>query len=124
MTGPTQFAPVWRVALFGRCPRCGDGKLYRSYLKVAAACNVCGLDLTKSDSGDGPAVFVIFIVGALSGVFSLWLQLTFNPPLWLFMTVLIGLIAGLSLLLLPVFKGVLIALQYRNAAGEGRREDE
>jgi uncharacterized protein (DUF983 family) len=124
MTGGSKFAPVWRVALFGRCPRCGEGRLYRSYLKVAATCNVCSLDLSKSDSGDGPAVFVIFVVGAVAGGFSLWLQLTFDPPLWLFMSVLISLIAGLSLLLLPVFKGALVALQFRNAAGEGRREDE
>lgn len=122
MTGPTQFAPVWRVALTFCCPRCGEGRLYRSYLKVASACGVCGLDLAKSDSGDGPAVFVVFVVGALAGAVSLWLQLTFDPPFWVFMSLLIGLILGLSLLLLPVFKAALIALQFRNAAGEGRLE--
>ena len=48
-----------------KCPRCGRGRLYKGYLKVAARCEACGADLSKADSGDGPAVFIIFILGAV-----------------------------------------------------------
>ncbi|MEQ8165157.1 MAG: DUF983 domain-containing protein, partial [Alphaproteobacteria bacterium] len=57
-------APL-RAGLRQRCPRCGEGRLFDGYLKVAERCPVCGLELGRHDSGDGPAVFVIFILGAL-----------------------------------------------------------
>ena len=54
-----------RAAFLGRCPRCGEGSLFKGYLTVAAACVCCGLDYSSFDPGDGPAVFVILIVGFL-----------------------------------------------------------
>ena len=58
--------PVAKAALLGRCPRCGKGSLFNGYLNVAPACSACGLDYAPFDAGDGPAVFVILIVGALT----------------------------------------------------------
>lgn len=117
-------APLLSAALFRRCPRCGEGALFGGYLKIKSTCSACGLDFSKSDSGDGPAVFAIFIVGPVAAIFALWFQFAFQPSVWVFMSVLTALIVGLSLVLLPVLKAGLFALQYRNDAGEGRIEKE
>ncbi|WP_297103927.1 DUF983 domain-containing protein [uncultured Devosia sp.] len=104
-----------------RCPRCGRGKLFAGYLALAPSCAVCGLDYAFADSGDGPAVFVIFLVAPLIIILalvvgSIWtLQPWVHLLLWLPATVI------LSLVLLPPFKGVLIDLQYSNDAREGRQ---
>lgn len=122
MTDDHRQAPLLSAALFRRCPRCGEGALFASYLKIKANCAVCGLDFTKADSGDGPAVFVIFIVGPLAALIAIWFQRAFDPSIWVFMVAMAIVIAGLSLALLPVLKAGLFALQYRNKAGEGRLE--
>ena len=51
----------------GRCPRCGEGKLFRAFLKVDNNCSVCGLDFTPHRADDLPAYLVIIIVGHLAG---------------------------------------------------------
>ena len=66
-----------------RCPRCGQGRLYGGFLTVAETCDVCGLDLRKADSGDGPAVFIIFILGVLVVPLALLFEAQVAPPLWL-----------------------------------------
>ena len=103
-----------------RCPRCGHGRLFRAYLKVAPRCASCDLDLAFADSGDGPAIFIIFIVGflvvALAAITSSLVSLhpLVHLAIWLPVTLV------LCLALLPPFKGVMIALQYRHDAHEGR----
>jgi uncharacterized protein (DUF983 family) len=102
-----------------RCPRCGAGPLFRGFLTVADRCTACGLDLKAADSGDGPAVFVIFLVGPVVVGLALWVELVFAPPYWIHMVLWgPGILAG-SLALLRPFKATLIALQYRHRAGEG-----
>jgi uncharacterized protein (DUF983 family) len=54
--------PIGR-GLRGRCPRCGDGHLFKGFLSLRLKCEHCGLDYGFADSGDGPAVFVILIAG-------------------------------------------------------------
>lgn len=115
-------APLLPVVLFRQCPRCGHGALFERYLKLRKACAECGLDYSAFDSGDGPAVFVIFLVGPIAALFAFWFQWTIAPSIWLFMGVLCAVILGLSLALLPVLKAAVVALQYRNKAGEGRSE--
>ncbi len=97
-----------------RCPACGQGRLYESYLKVADRCAVCGLDLSSQDSGDGPAVFIILIVGFVVVGLALWVEIAFAPPMWLHLLLWIPLILGLALVLLPPLKAGLIALHYRH----------
>jgi len=106
----------------GRCPKCGKGKLYASYLRLAETCNACGADFTMADAGDGPTVFVILVVGALAVPFVLVLQMGFGWPLW--SVGLAGLVftLALSFALLPLFKGVLFTLQWAHGAREGRLE--
>ena len=100
------FAAGWAC----RCPRCGEGRLFSGFLKVAPVCESCGLDLKFADSGDGPAVFVIFafITEAL-----------FHPAPWMHLVLWIPTIFILTLLFLRPFKATMIALQYQKQAGEG-----
>ncbi|RCS23374.1 DUF983 domain-containing protein [Phyllobacterium salinisoli] len=112
-----------RAGILGRCPRCGQGKLFDGYLAMARSCSKCGLDYSFSDSGDGPAAFVILIVGFLVVGLALWMEVTINPPLWLHFVLWVPLTIGLSLVLLRWIKGILITLQYRNKAAQGRLDD-
>ncbi len=101
-----------------RCPRCGEGKLFKSYLKVADACGVCGLDLSAEDSGDGPAVFVIFVVGFLAALLVVLMEFVIGAPMLASILVVCLFVIVGTLALLPPFKAVLIALQYRHKAGD------
>ena len=69
------------AGLKGRCPRCGEGRLFSSFLTVGKSCGVCGLDYSFADAGDGPAVFVILIIGFVVVGLALWMEVTLNPPL-------------------------------------------
>ncbi|MGO4831442.1 DUF983 domain-containing protein [Rhizobiaceae sp. 2RAB30] len=108
------------AGLKGRCPRCGEGRLFSGFLTVARSCGVCRLDYSFADAGDGPAVFVILIIGFIVVGLALWLEVNFGPPLWLHLLLWIPLTLVLSLTALRLIKGVLITLQYRNKAAEGR----
>lgn len=102
-----------------RCPRCGRGKLYRGFLKVAERCPACGLDLSGADAADGPAVFIIFILGALVVPMALLTEAWFAPPLWVHMVLWGPLILLGAVALLRPFKAIMVAIQYRHRAGEG-----
>ncbi|WEX07824.1 DUF983 domain-containing protein [Chelativorans sp. AA-79] len=109
-----------RAGLSGRCPRCGEGRLFSGFLTVGRRCANCGLDYSFADAGDGPAVFVILIIGFIVVGLALWMEVSTNAPLWLHFVLWIPLILVLSLTALRLIKGLLIALQYRNEAAEGR----
>ena len=109
-------ASPFAAGLLCRCPRCGVGKLYDGFLTVGKRCGHCGFDLAMADSGDGPAVFVIFIVGFVVVGFALILENLFEPPYWLHLVLEMPMILGGSLLLLRPFKALLIALQWSNKA--------
>jgi uncharacterized protein (DUF983 family) len=114
--------PVEPVAagLKGHCPRCGEGRLFSGFLTVGPRCSNCGLDYSFADAGDGPAVFVILLIGFLVVGLALWLEVSYGPPLWLQMLLWLPLTVVSSLVALRLIKGVLITLQYRNKAAEGR----
>ncbi|HXP13226.1 MAG TPA: DUF983 domain-containing protein [Stellaceae bacterium] len=97
-----------------RCPRCGRGKLFDGLLKVASRCSVCGLDLAAEDAGDGPAVFVVLILGALVVLGAILLEILFSPPLWVQLALWTPVTLAGSILLLRPMKAGLIALQYRH----------
>ncbi|MDH3475125.1 MAG: DUF983 domain-containing protein [Rhodospirillales bacterium] len=101
-----------------KCPRCGRGRLFHGYLTVAGACESCGLDLEKADSGDGPAVFIIFILGFLVVPLALLFEAWFAPPYWLHMAIWPAVILGGALALLRPLKGLMIALQFHHKASE------
>ncbi len=108
------------AGLSGRCPSCGRGKLFAGYLTLAERCSACGADFSSADTGDGPAVFVILIVGALVVPAMLIVEVAFQPPYWLHLLLWVPLALALCLGLLRLAKGVLFCLQWRTSAHEGR----
>jgi uncharacterized protein (DUF983 family) len=98
-----------------RRPACGDGKLYRAYLKVVDRCEACGTDLTPQRADDAPAYMTIFIVGHIivSGVMATEFVAP-DTPFWVPALVWSAIAAGASLLLLPRVKGALVGLQWAN----------
>ncbi|MGR9448206.1 DUF983 domain-containing protein [Rhizobium leguminosarum] len=119
------FPPVdpVKTGIKGCCPRCGQGQLFDGLLGLKPRCASCGLDYSFADSGDGPAVFVILIVGFIIIGMVLWLQVNYGPPIWVHILLFAPLTIVLSLLTLRWFKGILIAVQYRHNAREGRLSD-
>jgi uncharacterized protein (DUF983 family) len=115
------YPPVEPISagLKGCCPRCGEGKLFDGFVKVRPACTNCGLDYSFIDAGDGPVVFVILIVGFIFVGAALWMQVTYEPPLWVQFLLWIPLAIAASLALMRMLKGVLITLQYANKAKPG-----
>ena len=107
------------AGLAGRCPRCGKGPLFKGFLDLAPSCSRCGLDYGFADAGDGPAVFVILIAGCIVVGLALWVEVTYEPPMWVHIALWFPLILICTLGLLRPLKGLLVALQFRNKAAEG-----
>lgn len=103
-----------------RCPRCGQGRLFDGFLRLRPACERCGLDFAFIDAGDGPAFFVMSIVGIVVVALAFWVEVAYQPPLWLHALLWIPASVGLSLLLVRPLKGAMVAIQYSSGAAEGR----
>jgi len=116
--------PPTQTGMRNRCPRCGEGRLFKGFLSLEDHCQNCGLDYAFSDSGDGPAVFIIMIVGFIVVGLALVVEFTFHPPYWLQMVIWVPVVLGLSIGLLRPLKGLMIAQQYRHRAQEGRVEGQ
>ena len=114
MTDETTQAPLIGAALRCRCPRCGRGAVYSGYLKVVERCAECGLTLASNDSADGPAVFLLFVIGFIALPLAFWLNAVFDLPGWAFLAISCGLIVGMTLALLPPAKAFVLGLQYRH----------
>ncbi len=114
--GGTTVSPFF-AGLMCRCPHCGQGKVLTGLLDVVPACTVCELDLSAHDTGDGPAVFVILIVGGFAVGLAFFVETTFAPPTWVHLIYQIPFVLGASILCLRPLKAILIALQYRNHVG-------
>jgi uncharacterized protein (DUF983 family) len=103
-----------RAALGCRCPRCGRGRLFTGLLNVRGACEVCGLDLSTQDAGDGPAVFVILFLGLIVVVLAALVEIRFSPPIWIHLVLWTPFIIVGAIAMLRPLKAGLIALQYRH----------
>jgi uncharacterized protein (DUF983 family) len=101
-----------------RCPHCGRGRLFSGYLKVVATCEACGFELGTLDTGDGPAVFVMFVVLVITMPLVFFVWAAFEPPIWVHAVLWPVVVTGLSLWLLPPAKGIMLALQYKHRPGE------
>jgi uncharacterized protein (DUF983 family) len=106
-----------------RCPRCGEGKLYAGFLSLRPSCTACGLDYAFIDSGDGPAVFIILIAGAIVVGAALVVEVKYQPPFWVHAALWGPLILATTLLPLRSMKALLIALQFHHKAAPGRLVD-
>ena len=112
------------TGLRGRCPRCQQGHLFAGFLKLAPRCEVCGLDYSFADPADGPAFFAMTIVSFPALAFALWLQITYEPPIWLHVVTTLPLTVGACMLLLRPLKGWLVCSQYFHKAEEGSIDRE
>jgi uncharacterized protein (DUF983 family) len=122
LTNPAGVNPLLAGAL-GRCPNCGQGPLFKGFLSLLPACARCGYDLSHADSGDGPAVFVIIIVGFIAVFGALFMEVAVNPPIWVLFAIWIPVALILSLGLLRPLKGLMVAVQIRNKASQHRRDE-
>jgi len=103
-----------------RCPRCGKGKLFSGFLTLRPRCDVCGLDYSFVDAGDGPAVFIMFFAGFVVVAAALVVEVAYQPPFWVHAMLWAPLILLTTIGPLRPMKGLLIALQYHHRAAEGR----
>jgi uncharacterized protein (DUF983 family) len=118
----TPTATTLEAALKGRCPRCGRGALFAGPLTLAVRprCERCSLDYGFIDTGDGPAVFAILLLGFVVLGAALVVEFKLGPPVWVHILLWGPVTLGLAFGLLRLLKSTLIALQFRHKAGEGR----
>ena len=105
------WSSFWR-GFRGRCPRCGEGRLFRAFLKVDNRCSACGLDFTPHRADDLPAYRVIVIVGHIVVPTALLIETDYSPPVWLQLAIYLPLTALMSLALLQPVKGAVVGLQW------------
>jgi uncharacterized protein (DUF983 family) len=122
MPDRSSYPPVSPIiaGLSCRCPRCGKGRLFSGFLSLPPRCEVCGLDYSFIDSGDGPAVFVIFLSGFIVVGAALIVEALYQPPFWVHALLWGPLILITTLGPLRPMKGLMVALQYHHGAAEGR----
>jgi uncharacterized protein (DUF983 family) len=107
-----------------RCPACDTGMLFDGIVRFAPRCDSCGLDYTQFNVGDGPAAFLIMIVGAIVTVGAITLELAASPPAWVHVLIWLPVTLALVVGLLRIAKAALLTLEYRNRAREGRVADD
>jgi uncharacterized protein (DUF983 family) len=107
--------PLMRRAFKQKCPRCHLGNLYKPGLSLDLQdhCSHCGLDFTRNDSADGPAVFLIFVLGFLMVPAALIVEFTLYPPLWVHAVIWPVIIVAMIVGSLRPLKSYIIALQYK-----------
>ena len=114
-SAPAEKRDVWTAlkrGFRGRCPRCGEGKLFRAFLKVDDHCSACGLDFTPHRADDLPAYLVIVIVGHIVVPTILWIETDYAPSLPLQLAIYLPATLIASLLLLQPVKGAVVAVQW------------
>jgi uncharacterized protein (DUF983 family) len=111
-------API-ASAVAGDCPRCGARGLFEGWIRFAPKCRGCGLDFAGFNVGDGPAAFLIFIVGTITVVGALLVDGALSPPWWVHL-VWIPVATALTVGGLRLSKAWLLAQEYKHRAREGR----
>ena len=112
-------SPSLKAVVAGDCPRCGARTLFVGWVEFAKRCRSCGLDFEGFNVGDGPAAFLIFLVGTVVVVAALVVDGTFSPPWWVHL-MWIPVTAALTVGGLRVSKAWLVGQEYRHRAREGR----
>ena len=109
------------ASLRGLCPRCGAPTLFAGWTSFASTCRACGLDFARYNVGDGPAAFLILIIGTLVVGLAIWLQLAAEPPFWVHALLWLPLTTALVIAGLRASKAALLVSEYRHKAGEAGR---
>lgn len=110
----------FKTGMRGRCPRCGEGKLFDGFLTLKPRCEACGLDYGFADPADGPAFFVMMFVCIPALSFALWLELAYEPSAWVHLVTTLPIVLLTCIPPLRPLKGWLVASQYFFKAEEGR----
>ena len=97
--------------------------MFQGFLDLAPRCNACGLDYSFADAGDGPAVFVTLLAGFVVVALALWVEVAYEPPMWVYVVVFFPLTLIICLGLLRPLKGFMVAAQYHHKAEEGRLKE-
>ena len=118
-----KFRWILRSGWKGICPRCGEGKMFPKWLKLAETCPSCGLNYNFAAPDDGPAFFSLCIVAFPLTFIAVWLQVKFDPPFWVHLLTSFPLLALGCVLPLQPIKGWLVASQYVNKAQEAGTEN-
>jgi uncharacterized protein (DUF983 family) len=115
-------SPQWILSVAARsaCPQCGKGRLFDGFLTLAKRCDVCGLDYSFADPADGPAFFAMMGMGVPVTALAVWIELAFEPPLWVHAITTLPALLLMCILPLRFLKGALVASQYVNKAEETR----
>ncbi len=95
--------------------------MFKSYLKLADKCAVCGENLLALEQGDGPAVFATLILGSIVVGLALYVEVAYMPPFWVHGALWLPLILGGSLAMLPPLKGLMVGIHFRHRKGEVER---
>ncbi len=101
------------IGIKGICPKCQKTSMFKGFYELYDECSSCGLDLSKSDSADGPAVFLIFLLGFILVPLALLLEVYIAPPLWVHAVLWTFVVLGLTIGSLRPLKAYIIALQYK-----------
>ncbi|NNE56766.1 MAG: DUF983 domain-containing protein [Hellea sp.] len=107
----------------GRCPRCGEGALFKGFLAFNDHCEACDADFKIEDAGDGPAIFVIFIVGIVIVPMALGFQLALDAPVWLTLLIWGPILTLASIGLLRPLRGIMFNTQWVRNAREVKRDE-
>ncbi|CCD92038.1 conserved hypothetical protein [Bradyrhizobium sp. ORS 375] len=121
---PVTLAQTVLRGLACRCPRCGQGKLFEGFLNLRKRCEACDLDYAFIDTGDGPAIFIMMLAGAIVVGAALIVEVKYQPPFWVHAALWGPLILITTLLPLRAMKSLLIALQFHHKAAPGRLVDK
>lgn len=97
---------------FGRCPACGEGKLFRAFVKVTDHCEKCGEVFRHHRADDFPAYLVIVLVGHIIVPLTMWVEIAYSPDYWVHALLWAPLVIVMSLGLLQPIKGAVVALQW------------
>jgi len=103
---------LWN-GLRGRCPACGEGHMFRAFLKPADHCDVCGEELHHQRADDFPAYLVIIVVGHVVVPALLWMEMAYAPPAWLQLAIWLPVTLFSALGLLQPTKGAIVGLQWQ-----------
>ncbi len=112
--------PLFVAGTRGLCPRCGEPTVYAGLIKFADRCSACGLNFAEINVDDGPAAFLTLIIGAVVVGAAVILQVAYDPPVWLQMLIWVPISAAAVVACLRVAKGVLLTIEYRQAARQGK----
>jgi|TARA_Y100000296_G_scaffold87414_1_gene133282 uncharacterized protein (DUF983 family) len=113
-------SPLIQAALTGECPACGARTLFAGWVRFAPRCRACGQDFTSYNVGDGPAAFLILVIGALVSAFAVVLQVQASPPFWVHILLWVPLTFALVILSLRVSKAAMLIHEARAEVREGR----